>query len=108
MAWALTTAFLELNIFFVESIFKECFAYNTQMSSKIYGILLAALCGIVNYFIYRKSKFDECISYFSRHEEEYKSWNLSTSLYMILSVVIPLGYAFIHGYMVRTQMGLEP
>lgn len=85
-----TTLLLTIN---VESIAGSIHLLRPYLSdnSKYYALLLMIVIAIINYFLLYRNKYYEVIfDNFDLHKEKYKKWNMSTKVYITVSVLILL------------------
>lgn len=86
-----TVVLIGTNILSTKALLSFIFPLLKQ-SSKYYVLGLFAFLSILNYLLlYRNKYYEEVFDDFDKQGENYKGWNLSVKLYIILSIAFMLG-----------------
>ena len=89
MSFLAPTTLLTLNIltlYIIIDLFKPI-----KISEERYEVyILMAIVSLFHYlFLYRNKKHIDVFRHFDRNRELYRKWDLSTILYIVLSIVVP-------------------
>lgn len=86
-----TVTLVGINILSIDTLISFFFPLVKNVVTKYHAIGLFAFLSVLNFlFLYRNKYYEEVFDDFDKQGENYKGWNLSVKLYIILSIVFLL------------------